>query len=158
MMLAAIVSIAVLLLACTLQDVKLKDGRVIHYGAPGCSPTPPLTSNFWAASLPAPAQAAPGVSAAGVGAPRAPFSTAALSAYTTVAPSIKGGVGVPVGSDTWLANQVRMLPYDVPILRLSRPLRLCGANCQAVCAPTSGLQHCKLLPQYDTHISCLRAG
>jgi hypothetical protein len=85
-------------LASPLQDVKLKDGRVIHYGAPGCAPTPSAGSQFWASSLPGPAQAA-SVS-------HAPFSTAALSAYTTVAPSIKGGVGVPVGSDTWLANQV----------------------------------------------------
>lgn len=93
--------------AC-LQDVKLKDGRIIHYGAPGCSPTPPLTSNFWTSALPAPAQpAAPGVHAAAAGARApAPFSSAPLSAYTTVAPSIKGGVGVPVGSDHWLANQV----------------------------------------------------
>lgn len=91
------------------QDVKLKDGRVIHYGDPGCSPTPPLTSNFWTSSLPTGAQPA-GVHAASAGghAPT-PFSTAPLSAYTTVAPSLKGGVGVPVGSDTWLANQVSWL-------------------------------------------------
>lgn len=93
-----------------MQDVKLKDGRVIHYGAPGCSPTPPLTSNFWTSSLPAGAQPA-GVHAASAGGGHhpAPFSTAPLSAYTTVAPSLKGGVGVPVGSDTWLANQVSWL-------------------------------------------------
>lgn len=101
----------------TPQDVKLKDGRVIHYGAPGCTPTPPITSGFFTA-LPAPPNSGGGGGGGGVGGgrsaraatagvkPTQPFAKSALSAYTTVAPSIKGGVGVPVGSDTWLANQV----------------------------------------------------
>jgi hypothetical protein len=91
--------------------VKLKDGRVIHYGPPGCSPTPALTRNFWSAALPGEASAAPpGVHAAaaggGIGTPAAAFRASPLSAYTTVQRSAKGGVGVPTGSDVWLQKQV----------------------------------------------------
>jgi len=67
------------------KDVKKADGSVVHYGPQGCSPTPPPPS-FWTSSS--------------TGA----YSSNILSAYTSVAPSIKGGVGVPVASNPWLSN------------------------------------------------------
>lgn len=98
------------MLAHTTQDVKLKDGRVIHYGPPGCSPTPPLTRNFWTSSLPGVTGSEVSAAAAGGAGAAAPvpagFRASPLSAYTTVQHSIKGGVGVPVGSDAWLQKQV----------------------------------------------------
>ncbi|KAF8065468.1 hypothetical protein HT031_003069 [Scenedesmus sp. PABB004] len=97
------------------KDVKTLDGTIIHYGPPGCAPTPPPPS-FWTASLP-PSD----------GGPPAPglFRTSSVSAYSSVAPSIKGGVGVPVGQNTWLANQAKAAAqasyFGVPTTAISNP-------------------------------------
>jgi hypothetical protein len=66
-----------------------------------------MPGQYSAAALPA----AGGISAAA--APLLPptpaaFRASPLSAYTTVQQSIKGGVGVPTGSDLWLQKQVRL--------------------------------------------------
>eukprot|EP00775_Hariotina_reticulata_P006616 gene6616-6844_t len=67
------------------KDVKKADGSVVHYGPQGCTPTPPPPS-FWTSSS--------------TGA----YASETLSAYTSIAPSIKGGVGVPIASNPWLSN------------------------------------------------------
>jgi hypothetical protein len=70
------------------KTVTKSDGTVVNYGAAGCTPTssPP---SFWTSST------------AGT------YTTSTLSAYTNVAPSSKGGVGVPTASTNWLANTVQ---------------------------------------------------
>lgn len=92
------------------KDVKKADGTVIHYGPAGCTPTPSPPS-FWTASVDDTTTNA--------------FRASSVSAYSTIAPSIKGGVGVPVGSNPWLANQVNAQTqanyFGVPTTALTNP-------------------------------------
>jgi hypothetical protein len=77
------------------KDIKKKDGTIIHYGAPGCSPSPSPPSFWTTASVDEDAEAA------------TPFRTGTVSAYTQIGPSIKGGVGVPVVNNKWMNDQVK---------------------------------------------------
>lgn len=102
------------------KKVTLKGGKVIQYGAPGCTPTPPPPS-FWTADL---GGAQPSeLSGGGVAGPQ--FRTSRVSAYSNINPSIKGGVGVPVGQNTWLQNQVNAASqasyFGVPTTAVTNP-------------------------------------
>lgn len=98
------------------KDIVMKDGTIIHYGPPGCKPAPPPSGGWFSTAGVGDAQPAdiPGV-----------YKASSVSAYTTLSPSIKGGVAVPVGQNTWLANQQKVAAqasyFGVPPTALSNP-------------------------------------
>ncbi len=102
------------------KDIVKKDGTIVHYGPPGCKPSPPPPS-FWTADIGL--GASPSELSSGFG--LNPFRASELSAYTAQSPSIKGGVGVPVAQNTWLSNQVNAASqasyFGVPTTSLTRP-------------------------------------
>lgn len=98
------------------KTVTLKGGGVIQYGAPGCTPQPP-SPGFWTANF---GDAQPSELSGG-----SQFKTSSVSAYSSLLPSIKGGVGVPVGQNTWLKNQVNAASqasyFGVPTTAVTDP-------------------------------------
>jgi hypothetical protein len=98
------------------KDIRMKDGSIIHIGPPGCRPPPPPSGGwFSAASIGGPENAGiPGQ-----------FQTSSVSAYTTLSPSIKGGVAVPVGQNIWLGNQAKAAMqasyFGVPTGAITKP-------------------------------------
>ncbi|WIA36854.1 hypothetical protein OEZ86_008105 [Tetradesmus obliquus] len=98
------------------KDIQRKDGSILHIGPPGCKPPPPPSGGwFSAASLGGPQDA---------GIPDQ-FRTSSVSAYTTLSPSIKGGVAVPVGQNIWLGNQAKAATqasyFGVPTAAITKP-------------------------------------